>query len=662
MPCGSWPSPIRAADVAAQAAGPSSLQADGGALYWLEMRPQEGGRYALVRGEAGGGTTDVTAPATNVRTRVHEYGGGSFLVASGNVFFVEFADQRLYLQRGTQPARPLTPVAPLRFADFALDRTRSRLVCVREDHRTSGEPRNELVAVPCDAEDQTSTGVVLATGYDFYASPRLSPDGGWLAWVAWRHPHMPWDATELWLGRLGADGSLVESVLVAGGEAESVMQPGWSPDGDLYFVSDRSGWWRLHRVPDVAGQAASGLAALMTEPVPVPVPPDAEFGRAPWALGTVLWTCAGRDRIVATCTRSGRSRLVVLDLRAGTCTELLPAMETLDNVAVVGDAVVFVGASPTRLPEVLRIELGSQEVTRLRVASPLAPDEYLSTGEFITFPTDDGVEAHGFYYAPRNPGCGPLPGERPPLLVMSHGGPTDAARASLRPTIQYWTSRGIAVVDVDYGGSTGYGRAYRERLKGRWGIVDVADCVNAARFLVSKGRADAERLAIRGGSAGGYTTLAALTFRAGVFKAGASYYGVSDLEALARDTHKFEARYLDGLVGPYPAARDVYRARSPIHAVDRLSCPLILLHGAEDRVVPPNQAQMMADALASKGLPVALMVFEGEQHGFRRAANLARALEAELWFYGTVFGFTAADEIEPVPLWRGTPAQDGRTD
>jgi dipeptidyl aminopeptidase/acylaminoacyl peptidase len=387
------------------------------------------------------------------------------------------------------------------------------------------------------------------------------------------------------------------------------------------------------------------------EPVLLTPPPDTEFGRPEWQLGTSLWYFVAPSAILATFTRAGRSGLARIDVITGACTDVSTDLQPLDSVAGTGNHVIFVAGSDARPSEVIRMSLETGEVETLRSSSSMTIDSgYLSRAEAIEFPTDGGLTAHAFHYPPRNAACAADPRERPPLIVISHGGPTSAARSTLSQSIQYWTSRGFAVVDVDYGGSTGYGRAYRERLNGQWGVVDVADCVNAAKYLVAQGKADPDRLIIRGGSAGGYTTLAALTFHPGIFKAGASYYGISDLEVLELDTHKFESRYSGRLIGPYPESRDLYRARSPIHAVDRLSCPLILFQGVEDKVVPPNQARMMADALRAKGLPVALLMFEGEQHGFRKAETVIRALEAELWFYGAVFGFAPADVIEPVEV------------
>jgi dipeptidyl aminopeptidase/acylaminoacyl peptidase len=450
---------------------------------------------------------------------------------------------------------------------------------------------------------------------------------------------MPWDGTELWVAEVDDAGALGNPMRMAGGERESIYQPGWGPDGALYFASDRTGWWQLYRAPNEANVTND------------PNVRDAEFGRPEWVFGTATWRFAGPSRLVVSYTQRGRWRLGLVELATGDLTDLVPRLHPHDWLAATSQHVVLVAGFDDSPAAVVRVDLAQGSVETLREASTLRPDpRFVSVAEAIEFPTDDGLTAHAFFYAPRNDDYRAPDDEAPPLIVITHGGPTAATEPTFDLEVQFWTSRGFAVVDVNYGGSSGYGRAYRERLNGRWGIVDVADVVNAARFLGAAGRVDLDRLIIRGGSAGGYTTLAALTFRPEVFKAGASYYGISDLEVLELDTHKFESQYSHSLVGPYPAARALYRARSPIHAIDRLACPLILLQGLEDKVVPPNQSQMMADAVRAKGLPVAYLAFEGEQHGFRKAETIIRCLEAELYFYGKVFGFAPADSVQPVHI------------
>jgi len=652
-PYGTWTSPLSAADVAAGGLRLSAVAVDRGDTYWLEGRPQEGGRYVLVRRRPDGAIDDVTPGDFNVRTRVHEYGGGAYIVHEGVAYCVNFSDQRVYRVVPGAPPVPLTPPGAWFYADFELDSRRQRLICVREDHTTEGqEAINTLVAIPLGPADAGHhEPSILASGYDFYSTPRLSPDGRKLAWLSWRHPLMPWDGTELWLADVDERGALVNAVRMAGGEGESIYQPGWSPDGALYFASDRTGWWQLYRATHDSNDPNGWNVPNAPNVTNDPNVGDAEFGRPQWIFGSATWRFAGPTRLVVSYTQRGRWRLGVVDLASGRLDDLAPVLQPHEWLAATPADVVLVARFDAAPDAVVRVDLQTGCVETLREASSRRPDPgYVSVPEPIEFPTDGGVTAHAFYYPPRNKDFGAPDGEAPPLIAITHGGPTAATDPTFDLEVQFWTSRGFAVADVNYGGSSGYGRAYRERLNGRWGIVDVADVVNAARFLADTGRADPTRLIVRGGSAGGYTTLAALTFRPDVFKAGASYYGISDLEVLEVDTHKFESRYSHGLIGPYPEAKAVYRARSPIHAIDRLSCPLILFQGLEDKVVPPNQSQMMADAVRAKGLPVAYLAFEGEQHGFRKAETIVRALEAELYFYGRVFAFAPADRLDPVPI------------
>jgi dipeptidyl aminopeptidase/acylaminoacyl peptidase len=623
-PYGTWRSPVTAQTVAAGALRLGSVVLEGDDIYWIEGRPEDGGRNAIVKRTADGRIADVTPVGTNVRTRVHEYGGAAYTVSHGCVFYSEFSDQRLYRMEPGATPEPVTPPGHRFYADASIDASRQRLVCVREDHTSTGhEAVTTLVSLPLDGPP--NAGEVICSAHDFYSTPRFSPDGSRLSWLAWRHPNMPWDGTELWVADVERDGALTRTTHVTGGDTDAIFQPGWSPDGTLYFVSDRTGWWNLYRVRDEEA-----------EPV---CPMSADFGRPQWQLGMATWAFADRSRLVAAYQELGRWRLATIDSRTGAVTPVPVDLEPGDNVAATRSHAVFVGGSVAAPDAIVRVDLATGTVETIRAASDVALDtHYLSTPEPIEFPTEGGLTAHAFYYAPRNGDFTAMPGERPPLIVISHGGPTASTSTRLNLEVQYWTGRGFAVVDVNYGGSSGYGRAYRRRLDGQWGIVDVADCVNAATYLAAQGRADPDRLVIRGRSAGGYTTLAALAFRPEVFKAGASYYGISDLEAMATETHKFESRYLDKLIGAYPARRDIYRARSPIHFVDRLACPLIFFQGLEDQVVPPNQAQMMADAMRARGVPVALLTFEGEQHGFRKDETIVRCLEAELYFYRVVFG------------------------
>lgn len=680
VPYGAWPSPITASRLVEGAAGVSEVRSDGDDIWWNEQRPNEGGRYQLVRRTAGGTRHDLFDPwdptpgATsnwNARTAVLEYGGGAWAVRNGVVVFADWADQRLYrVDRGGIPT-PITPEPSVargyRWSEVQwLDD--HWLVVVREDHDPStveafGQAVNQVVAIPVDgrAVDHPDLVRVLATGPDFVHTPAVQGDR--LAWIQWDHPLMPWDGSELQVATITRDASgfpngVTDAVLVAGGRSESVVQPGFTVAGDLIFCTDRTGWWNPWRLS--AGLLTAGDADRTDaiEPVLADGGADVEIGGPLWVGGQRWWAEMSDGRLAVAFTSGGSQRLGVIDadghlLELSTpFTEIPQVQATADRADVLvvastplAEATPYLltptkNADPGRLPSVA--------ARRLRPARDLGVDEsWFSVPKPITFPSADGRQAHALFYAPVNPEVTTPPGALPPLLVMIHGGPTSAARHRLDLAKQFWTSRGIAVVDVDYGGSVGYGRPYRELLQGNWGVVDVEDAVAAARHLADIGLVDGDRLAIRGGSAGGFTTLAALCFH-DVFKAGASHYGVADLGALAADTHKFESRYLDGLVGPWPDVTGVYADRSPINHTDGFDRPLIVFQGSEDEVVPPNQADMIVDALADKGVPHAYLLFEGEQHGFRQAANIVRALEAELWFYGRVFDFEPADAIEPV--------------
>jgi dipeptidyl aminopeptidase/acylaminoacyl peptidase len=635
-PYGSWKSPITSTLIVSGSIGLSQPLFDGGDIYWIEMRPTEGGRSVIVKRDATGNLTDVNPAPCNARTRVHEYGGGDYAISNGAVYFSNFSDQRIYVSLGGAAPEPITPAADVRYADPIVDRARSRLLCVSEDHSVAGrEAVNTLASV--SISDDGAPDQILVSGNDFYSSPRLSPDGSKLAWLTWGHPNMPWDSTELWVGTFDDKGLLATSERIAGGNAESIFQPEWSPDGRLYFVSDRSGWWNLYRLN--SDTTVESLCEI-----------EAEFGMPQWVFGMSTYAFENAERIVCAYIESGFSRLALINTRTKDFEKIDCTYTDIRFVRATRGQVLMRAGSPAEAASIVRFDLHKRTFEVLQRSSSLEIDPaYLSTPRAVEFPTEDGLTAHGFFYPPNNRDYHAPDGERPPLLVESHGGPTSAATTALSLGIQYWTSRGIAVLDVNYGGSTGFGRAYRERLKDKWGIVDVDDCANGARFLVGQGKVDGDRLMITGGSAGGYTTLCALTFR-DVFSAGASHYGVSDAEALAKETHKFESRYLDGLIGPYPEDRQTYIERSPINYTEQLSCPVIFFQGLEDKVVPPNQAETMVEALRAKGLPVAYLPFAGEQHGFRQAQNIKRALDAELYFYSRVFGFALAEPVEPVEI------------
>ncbi len=596
------------------------------------MRPAEGGRNVILRWRAGSREEILPAPLS-ARTRVHEYGGGAFLVHDGVLYFSNDRDQQLYrLTPGTLP-HAITSDTGKRYADGVFDRRHQEIVCVCEDHGGDGEPVNSIISV--DPESRRDARV-LAMGEDFYASPRLSPDGRQLAWLSWNHPDMPWDGTELWLADVGSNGLPANPRCVAGGRAESVFQPLFAPDGSLYFVSDRNNWWNLYRLRQGRIEALASL--------------EAEFGLPQWIFGMSTYAFDSARRLVCAFNRAGAWHLAVLDTDTLRLEEIETPFSDISHVMAGDGMAVFVGASPSLPAAVVRLDLATHQYEILRTSNADVPEPgYLSTPRPLAYPTSHGDTAHAWYYPPANRDFRAPEHEKPPLLVLSHGGPTSATSRALNPRTQFWTSRGFAVLDVNYRGSTGYGRAYRRQLDGQWGIADVEDCLAGARYLVGCELVDAQRLAIRGSSAGGYTALCALTYHR-TFRAGAVYYGVSDLEALARDTHKFEAHYLDRLIGPYPARRDLYRERSPIYHVDRLSCPVIFFQGLEDKVVPPDQTQKMVNALRARNIPVAYVPFEGEQHGFRRAENIRRALEAEFWFYSRLFGFTPADPVTPLAI------------
>ncbi len=697
MAYGAWPSPITAARLVEGAAGVGEIRSDGKDIWWNEQRPGEGGRYQLVRYTSSAKRHDLfppwdpdagpSGPANwNARTAVMEYGGGAWTVRNRTVVFANWADQRLYR---VDPGGDVEPVAitPMPARSRGLRWSEPTwvedqwLVCVRENHEPGvvaahGEATNELVALPVDgsAVEDPSRMRVLAAGPDFVHSPAVSASGDRIAWIQWDHPRMPWDGTELVTGSLerdadGAPTGVAGAVVVAGGPDESVVQPGFTAEGDLIFCTDRSGWWNPWRLPADSSEVGSG-AALRDAVVPVIAASDTcvEIGGPLWVGGLRWWAETGRGRILVSVTAEGATRLGLIEPDGSLLVLPTPFTEVSQVVPAPADTeVLVVAGTPTSERAPYRIGVsdraegdlgeiigeGGDEMPAVRTAL-LRPHrqlgfgpEWFSVADPISFESFGGRTSHGLHYPPTNPDVRPPAGAKPPLVVMIHGGPTSAARNSLDLSRQFWTSRGFAVIDVDYGGSTGYGRPYRKLLDLAWGVVDVEDAVAGARHLADQGLVDGNELAIRGGSAGGYTTLAALCFH-DVFRAGASHYGVADLAALATETHKFESRYLDGLVGPWPEAEATYTERSPIHHTAGFSAPLIVFQGSEDEVVPPNQAEMIVAALAAKTIPHAYLLFEGEQHGFRQAANIIRALEAELWFYGKVFGFTPADVIAPV--------------
>jgi dipeptidyl aminopeptidase/acylaminoacyl peptidase len=643
-PYGSWASPLSAEALAAGGIYFGDLRSAYGELYWTENVPAAKGAIALFSLKKGV-TAPVTPAGANVRTRVHEYGGAPFIVAGDTIYYSQFSDQRLYALKAGGSATPVTP-PNYRYADcIAQPGTGSdggavaALICVREDHTDPAHVRNTLVRLKLPV---AGAGEVLFEGTDFVAYPRLSPDGLRLAFISWNHPNMPWDGTELRVAELTPQG-LKAPKLVAGGAAESVLEPQWDRDGSLYFISDRSGFWNLY------AQRDEGVHAVW--------PRAAEFAGPLWTFGQSNYVLLGDGRAVLRFGERGVDRLAVVDLKGGTARVLdLPYVEFSHLTPIDAGHIAAIAESPTSPLSIISIDLATRTATTLRSAgrSPLPP-EAVSVAAAIDFPSAQGREAHAFYYPPANPRYRGTPGTLPPLLALVHGGPTGLASPALRLGVQFWTSRGFAVVDVNYGGSSGYGRAYRQALNGNWGVVDAEDVIAAVRFLVASKRADPMRTAISGGSAGGYTVLVALS-TSDVFRAGADFFGVSDMTALARDTHKFESRYLDSLIGPLPQSQAIYDSRSPLNHLDGFKVPVIVLQGADDPIVPPNQSERIVGALRARHVPVAYVLYPGESHGFRKPETIINSLQAELSFFGQVFGFKPADQLPPLTIEGLAPA------
>ena len=644
LPYGSWPSPLTAAKVAAS--GMSSrgtlrgVHVSQGQAIWLQLLPFEGGRYQLYRMGGRGSPEPLLPDRFSAQTKVHEYGGGDFLLDGVVLYFSNQADQRLYrMEAGANPI-PLTPEAgadrQLRFADARLHPNRRWLVSVVEEHRLAGQPDNYLAALPNDPGHQP---MVIAAGHDFYSSPRFSSAGEKLSWLTWDHPNLPWDGTQLWVTDWENGTLLGEPQLVAGGPDESIFQPAWGPDGRLYFVSDRTGWWNLYR-----------WDGARTEPL---APMEAEVGSPAWVFDDSRYAFLADGALAMIITQDGFDRLAVLDNGSQTPAMIDTGMTAFHPAQLRSDGqrrLWFHASSPTQSQALFTLELPSGSMEKLAQPSQISlPERQISRPESIEYPSAGGRPAYALYYPPAHPECVGPDGQLPPLIVTIHGGPTSRAIAQLDPEIQFFTSRGLAVVDVNHAGSTGYGRPYRESLYGLWGVAEVEDCLHAAQHLARMGRVDGDRLLIRGGSAGGYTTLASLVGTT-LFAAAAAYYPVTDIEALASETHKFESLYDVKLIGPYPQARDLYRQRSPISHLDEILTPLIVFQGTEDKVVTPSQSRRLVEALDQRGLPHAYLEFEGEAHGFRQQATIVRSLEAELSFFGQVLGFEPAGDLPPVEV------------
>ena len=643
-PYGTWASPISAAAAGAGAIGVSQPQLDGDFVYWLESRPAEAGRQTVMRAPLAGGSAEEVTPGRNVRSRVHEYGGGDYRVLDGLVVASDAAGGAFLAgaRRGPLPSAR----SGARYGDWAFAPGGGCVVAVEEEHGAGGvehgvaEPANRLVALALDGPGRS----VVTEAHDFVASPTFSRAGDRLAFLTWEHPDMPWDATTLRVVAFAAGAPAGTPRAVAGGGEESIVQPRFSPAGTLTFVSDRSDWWNLWQ------ERGGALRALC--------PKEAEFGLPMWVLGLASYGFESEALAWCTLRSGGRDALARLDVEKGTLDAVPLPFELVSGLTIDRGRAAFVGAGGDRTPTVCTLDLATRALREVRRATAVELEPgFVSKPEPVRFASEEGRTAYAFLYRPASGTHRGPSGARPPLVVRSHGGPTACAIPALRLGLQYWTSRGFAVIDVDYAGSTGYGRAYRNLLRGEWGVRDVADCAAAARFAAEEGAADPAQLLATGGSAGGYTTLCLLTFR-GEFAAGASHYGVGDLEALARDTHKFEARYLDRLIGPWPERADLYRERSPLTHADRLARPVIFFQGQDDRVVPPNQTEAMVEALARRGIPHAYVAFAGEGHGFRRAENIQTALEGERWFYANLLGLEATPAPAGVVL-RNAPAARG---
>ena len=641
-PYGSWKSSITAELITANEVSLAEPRFSGDSLYWLEGRASDGGRAVIVGRGPDGVIADATPGSLSVRTRVHEYGGAAYAPYGKTLFFSEESGQRLYRSDGAEDAFPITPMpstpGSIRYADASISPDGKWLVAVREVHAQDQEAANDLVVVAADGADLPRS---LISGSDFYSFPRLSPDVRQLLWTSWNHPQMPWDGTELWVADIDEDLRLGMPRHIAGGVEESVFQPSWGADGEIYFISDRTGWWNLYAFRDDRVQALA--------------PMEAEFGQPQWMFGLSRYAFIDGDdgeRLVCVYTRNGTDYLAIVDTAGNTLDPWPIPYTSISSVTSDGrHSVAIIGSSPGVASELVLLDAAgssNRKVVRRGLDADFNPED-VSHPEHIEYPSSGGRRAYAFFYPPANQSASGIAGKKPPLIVTSHGGPTSATTSGLKLATQFWTSRGFAVVDVNYGGSTGYGRDYRNSLRGQWGIVDVEDCIEAARHLAERGSVDGERMAIRGKSASGFTTLCCLVFH-DLFRAGACYYGVADPEALTRDTHKFEARYLDGLIGPFPEAKAVYQDRSPLEHAQGLSTPVILFQGLLDPVVPPSQAEALVEVLRKKALPFAYVTFAGERHGFRQAASIRRSLEAELYFYSRVFGFDLADSVDPIRI------------
>ncbi len=639
-PCGSWKSPITSNLITSSQIKLSDLSISDDGIFWNELRPQENGRSLIVKWYKNK-KTDFLPSGFSARSRVHEYGGGAFLIHKEVAFFSNEKDQHFYAAYPNGQTIDLTHSDSRRYANPIFDPYRNCIYAIEEDHQDKHTVINRLVKIDPEGKQPVE---VVHEGHDFYSSPTLHPEGTHIAFLAWNHPNMPWDGTELLIGLLDKNSKILEEERVAGGCFESIFQPEWSPSGCLHFVSDKNGWWNLY----VKGE--KGITNLC--------PVNAEFGTAQWIFGISRYAFLPNGKIACIYTKKGIDYLGILDPQNKEIDTLPLGFTSFSSIKALNKTLIFTAASPQTLNAIWQYDLEKQNLKLLQSSLLVDIDPtYLSIPETIDFLTTNKQDAFGLYYNPKNKDFTMPDNEKPPLIVRSHGGPSTHIPLALDLEVQFWTSRGFAVLDVNYGGSTGYGRQYRQRLKGNWGIVDVDDCVNGALHLVKNKQADPKRLIIKGRSAGGFTTLVALAFKK-VFTCGASYYGISDLEAMTNHTHKFESHYLEGLIGAYPEKKNRYIKRSPIHHMKNFSSPIILFQGGKDKVVPKIQSEMIFNCLKKRNIPVTYLFFKEEAHGFRIAKNIQKCLESELFFYSKIFHLKANETLPSVPINNSEALED----
>jgi dipeptidyl aminopeptidase/acylaminoacyl peptidase len=618
---GSWLSPINAKIISEETVTFSEINLKDGTVYWLELRPWQKGRVALMSYNKML-KKELLPEKYSVKSKINEYGGGALLVTKNKIYFVNYDDQQIYCREQNGSIKKITSIDNVRFADGCFNYQDESLYYVMEDHRDK-KVKNSIVKITVD-------GCVkeFAAGNDFYSNPRISPDGKELAYITWNHPNMPWDGTELWVVDLTSG----QKKLIAGGVSESVLDPKWSPDGQLYYVSDRNGWWNLYR-------------AKSLEPV---VKIEGEFVLPPWELGSSLIGFSGKD-IYCSYVQNAVNKFLRIFPNDNIRFRNLP-FTRIDGLAADKNYVALIAVSPQLPISIILFDKKTDKFKIIRRGSTVKIDpQNIAEPISIEFPTTNGQKAYAFYYAPKNKNYKAPKDELPPLIVMCHGGPSYHVTPSYSWNILFWTSRGYAVVDVNYGGSTGYGKAYRERLNGQWGIVDVDDCTNAAIYCVEHGLADKNRLAIEGGSAGGFTVLSSMIAKNN-FKVGANYYGVTDLLLMLKETHKFESNYFDKLIGPFPLCKQLYIERSPVNNIDKIKNSVIIFQGGKDAIVPPSQSQIIYDSLVAKKIPTAYLLFKDERHGFDIAENIQKALEAQLYFFSKIFKIKLVDKIEPIKI------------